>query len=299
MEVKEPSFNSNAHSAENTSIDSRLLNYHELPSWYQENEFILSGYRQPSGSLVTCLRSWAYLHNESVNIFSHLLPAVAALCLIFAADFLLLHTYPKANATTRALLMFYLMCVAVCFGLSAFYHTMINHSAKGHDIAIKLDYCGILLLIYADFITGEYVCFYCAPLLRDIYWSVITVSTALTAFFFIHPRFQSKQYRTLRLSMFTFLGLSAFVPLIHGLLYFGAANFASRSGFYYYLGEAGLLAVAAAVYALRWPESFVPERFDIFGASHQIFHVLTLTTVVIQLLGLHSAYDKIYHDPRC
>lgn len=55
----------------------RLLTFEELPQWYQDNELIRNGYRPVSGSAAASFASWRYVHNETVNIFSHLIPCVA------------------------------------------------------------------------------------------------------------------------------------------------------------------------------------------------------------------------------
>lgn len=48
----------------------RLFSIHFCPSWLQFNKFILTGYRC-NLSTSECLMSLTYLHNESVNIYSH------------------------------------------------------------------------------------------------------------------------------------------------------------------------------------------------------------------------------------
>ena len=43
----------------------RLLEYHDIPSWQQENEFILTGYRPTSGSVRLSLETLLYMNNET------------------------------------------------------------------------------------------------------------------------------------------------------------------------------------------------------------------------------------------
>ena len=49
-----------------------------MPEWFQRefNRWILHGYRPISGSAHASFCSLSYIHNESVNIYSHLIPAV-------------------------------------------------------------------------------------------------------------------------------------------------------------------------------------------------------------------------------
>ena len=48
----------------------RLLSWKCCPPWLQFNPFILEGYRCEL-STYDCVNSLFYLHNESVNVFSH------------------------------------------------------------------------------------------------------------------------------------------------------------------------------------------------------------------------------------
>ncbi|KAI5293646.1 hypothetical protein KEM52_005350, partial [Ascosphaera acerosa] len=57
-----------------------------LPEWYRENSpYIEQGFRPVSNSVWDSLRSWTYLHNESVNIFTHLIPALVYLMALITA----------------------------------------------------------------------------------------------------------------------------------------------------------------------------------------------------------------------
>src|SRR4051812_20901269 len=56
------------------SIENALtVLWDDLPSWQQDNHYIHSGYRPASNSFKRSFASLGYLHNESVNIYSHLM----------------------------------------------------------------------------------------------------------------------------------------------------------------------------------------------------------------------------------
>jgi predicted membrane channel-forming protein YqfA (hemolysin III family) len=44
---------------------------------------------------------------------------------------------------------------------------------------------------------------------------------------------------------------------------------------------------------IRWPERSFPGAFDIWGSSHQIFHVFVLLAAMTHLYGMAKAFD--YH----
>ncbi|KAF2223227.1 mPR-like GPCR protein [Elsinoe ampelina] len=277
----------------------RLVKFEDIPPWYQENEFIQAGYRPVSGSIKECFQSWTYIHNETFNIFSHLVPAALTVSSLFGADRLFLTFYPQANLKDRAVLTFYLLCVSTCFGLSALYHTMMNHSARYSHTWGNVDYCGIMVLIFGDFITGEYVGFYCEPHLQNLYWTLITSFTAMTAYIVLNPKYQSPAHRLLRLFSFTSLGLSAFAPIVHALILFDAQELALRSGLNYYYAEGAIVLMAVIIYACRYPEKASPGSFDTWGASHGIFHVLVVVATMVHFRGVWTAYEVNYNSSRC
>ncbi|PSK42317.1 tRNA N6-adenosine threonylcarbamoyltransferase, mitochondrial [Elsinoe australis] len=156
-----------------------------------------------------------------------------------------------------------------------------------------------MALIFGDFITGEYVGFYCEPHLQTTYWILISIFTGLTAYIVLNPKYQTPAHRLLRLFSFTSLGLSAFAPIVHALNLFDANELARRSGLNYYFLEGAIVFIAVLVYAYRLPEKALPGAFDIWGASHQIFHVLTLVATIVHFKGIWTAYNSNYYSTRC
>jgi adiponectin receptor len=151
-----------------------LLSFDELPSWYQDNEFILHGYRPVSGSAVVSFHSWSYIHNESVNIFSHLIPAIVFLLGGWYFKECLASKYPNITGSDVFVFTFFLLTAVICLGLSATYHTLVNHSSKVEQLWLRLDLVGIVILTLGDFVSGIYMAFWCEPLQRKIYWSMVS-----------------------------------------------------------------------------------------------------------------------------
>src|SRR5699024_10338043 len=63
---------------EKPTVFKRLLHWDDLPHWQRDNHHIHTGYRPASFSYLVSFQSLTYLHNETVNIYSHLLPAMLA-----------------------------------------------------------------------------------------------------------------------------------------------------------------------------------------------------------------------------
>lgn len=151
-----------------------LLTFDQLPKWHQDNEFILHGYRPISGSARISFRSWSYIHNESVNIYSHLIPAVVFLLGEWFILQYLTSKYPNITSVDYFIFSFFLLTAVVCLGLSTTYHTLMNHSSDVEQLWLRFDLVGIVVLTLGDFISGIYMVFWCEPLERKIYWSMVS-----------------------------------------------------------------------------------------------------------------------------
>ncbi|CAG8632524.1 17034_t:CDS:2 [Gigaspora rosea] len=141
--------------------NSLLCNFRDLPLWLQDNCDILKGYRRPTFSYLKCAESLFYVHNESVNIWSHLVGAIAFIFLGFITyDYVLSH-HPSIIWWDVAVFYIFLMGAMICLGLSSTFHTFCCHSEKVCAQWGRCDYVGIVTLIvtpeYRWFRTGLFV----------------------------------------------------------------------------------------------------------------------------------------------
>ena len=153
--------------------DALTVLWADLPAWQQDNHYIHSGYRPASNSFQKSFASLGYLHNESVNIYSHLLGAI-----VFTVSGSLLYTLVKprySSAETSDILAFgsFFLGAALCLGMSATYHAISNHSPQVAKFGNKLDYVGIVCLITGSFIPSIFYGFYCEPELQKTYWTMV------------------------------------------------------------------------------------------------------------------------------
>lgn len=157
---------------------STLLSYDEMPEWYQDNEFILHKYRPISNSTYECFSSWLSWHNETVNIHSHLIPAIMFLAAEGFISTYLQSKYPGMTVFDHLIFAAFLLSAVICLGLSATYHTMSNHSCKLSSIWLQFDFVGIIVLTLGDFVSGIYMAFYCEPTLQQAYWASVRMNGA-------------------------------------------------------------------------------------------------------------------------
>ena len=160
-------------------IESALtVAWHQIQDWQQDNHYITSGYRPASNSYAKSAASIGYLHNESVNIWTHLLGAIAA---VFSASGIFFAVKPRFDQATpqdvSVFACFFLGAVA-CLGMSATFHTISNHSAAVQKFGNRLDYIGIIFLIWGSFIPSIFYGFAAEPKLIRVYWSMVGCSPA-------------------------------------------------------------------------------------------------------------------------
>lgn len=150
-----------------------LLTYEELPEWYKDNEHIRDGYRPVSGSAVTSFRSLLYIHNETINIYSHLIPALAFIVAEGAVLRYLNATYRDVKIQDGLVFSFFVLTAIACLSLSACYHTLTNHSLAVDSLWLRMDFVGIVALTVGDFVSGIYMVFWCEPIQRAAYWIMV------------------------------------------------------------------------------------------------------------------------------
>lgn len=158
-----------------TKIEEALLQiWDQLEPWRRDNAYILSGYRSTSNSYWRSFKSLAYLHNESVNIWSHLL---GALGFTVAGVFLYSVVAPRYETASEADLLAWSCFFAgafLCLGMSAMYHAISNHSPDVARFGNKLDYSGIVFLIVGSYVPAIYYGFCCSPKLLTVYLAQVS-----------------------------------------------------------------------------------------------------------------------------
>ncbi|POR37724.1 ADIPOR-like receptor IZH2 [Tolypocladium paradoxum] len=270
-----------------------LLLWDDLPAWRRDNAFIRCGYRQIRASYGHALRSLFYLHNESVNIWSHL---VGALVAVAASLYLYCVIHPRyASAAAPDVLVFscFFGGAVLCLGMSATYHALVDHSEEVARWGNKLDYTGIVALIAGSYVPALYYGFFCRPTLLVAYLGLVCLLGLGCAAVSWIDRFRTPRWRPYRAAMFIGLGLSGVIPVIHGVTIYGYQGLQDRMSISWVIAHGAMYIFGAVLYAVRWPERSFPGAFDIWGSSHQIFHMFVLLAAATHFYGMAKAFD--YH----
>ncbi|OAA65076.1 hemolysin-III family protein [Akanthomyces lecanii RCEF 1005] len=114
----------------------------------------------------------------------------------------------------------------------------------------------------------------------------------------VHPKLQSQKYRSKRTLAFVATGMSDAAPFIHGLAMFGLDLMNRKAFTYTMIAKVGCLLSGTALYAIRFPEGWWPERFDMCS-SHSFMHILVVCAAVIQIIGYLDAFDYAYSHMMC
>ncbi|CAJ1415940.1 unnamed protein product [Effrenium voratum] len=215
-----------------------LLDYADVPT-RQKVPFILWGYRPPPQGLCELLRTVFGIHNETGNMWSHLLG------LLYCA-WVSLDLVSKDQAAALWLLLL-VAASAYCFFCSFFYHLCSCTGASLRECTYRLDLTGIVVLITASYFTGIALGYRCYPALRSfylVYAGLVSVALSLPL---MKPLLVKDMTRHLILCV-----AAGLVPAVH----FTCVATDEEIGCVlpYLIQMFGFYGMGAWFYVRRWPE---------------------------------------------
>lgn len=246
-----------------------LLDVENVPP-HQRTPFIMGGYRHSATTAFGVLRTVFTLHNETGNIWTHLVGALYFTWFgwIFATR--LVQEY-GALVYLEALWVFALILATnFCLLSSVVYHLFRCSSSPGVcQCCHKLDHTGIVTLILTSFLAAVAIGFRCFPWLRLfylVYSSGVGFALAIAIF---RPAWVGNLPRHM-----IFCVASGVLPAGH----FVALASPEHRAFVvpYVISMFGNYGLGALVLVKGWPERRWPGRFDIIGHSHQFWHLFVL-----------------------
>lgn len=253
----------------------RRLTYRSLPDWLRNNDCLRGSHRAQLPSFRHSLRSMFALHTETVNIWSHLV-SLAFYLTICVMTFGLkydpiasveIHKLPWQDQVV--IFLFFLGAFAA-FSCSFLYHLLCAHSEEVCNYFAKLDYFGIILLVVTQSIGLYHFGFYFSLGTKSVYTSVYIIIVCLSFVMILSERFNTPALLALRVGVFFSLCLWNIIPVIHLCLLNGLWTvFVS----WHILSIAIVPACGTVIYMTRFPESVAPGRFDVWGSSHQLWHI--------------------------
>uniref|UniRef100_A0A3Q1IJR7 Uncharacterized protein n=1 Tax=Anabas testudineus TaxID=64144 RepID=A0A3Q1IJR7_ANATE len=252
----------------------------DVPSLHRQ-QFIPSGYRPVGLSWRCCVLSLFQIHNETLNVWSHLL---AAVCQGISVDF------------SSLPLVLYVFSAVTYLSCSAAAHLLQSHSEQAHYSLFFLNYMGVGIYQYgcalALYVYKHSSCQFLQiflPAAAVLAW--FSCATCCFAKFYLCRLYplHRQLFQVVPLAVTYLLVIS---PVVHRLIMYSWTT--TTLSFMKLYGEFHLIVVlfllSAFFFSCPIPEYFFPGRYDIFGHSHQLFHILLSFCMLTQQEALFQDF---------
>ena len=156
---------------------ARTVTLQEISEWQIGNKYILSGYRLEKADYLEIFTSLTFLHNETCNVYTHLVGAL--LLPLFATAFLRFLGEPQfltVSSVDYAMFGIYFWCAEICLVLSTLYHLMQPHSRRVEQFWHGMDLLGIVIVTVGTFSSGIYYVFFCEASLQRLHWAIVCLT---------------------------------------------------------------------------------------------------------------------------
>ncbi|KAF7782204.1 hypothetical protein Agabi119p4_1580 [Agaricus bisporus var. burnettii] len=258
--------------AVNNSLEgTRLITYDDLPQPWKNNPYVKQGYRFiPLERWSLIIKSIIELHNETLNIHTHLIPFV-----LYSITLLSTIWNPTRFEPAEVFFMSFACSMETC---------------------ARIDYVGIGWLISASVATVANYGYQCHPQVGHAFIGICLAMGVLGNILPFMEWFNQYEYRYHRMAFFLALAFSGLAPLagiaiLHSheeMMAFAAPLFPSFAS--YLLGF--------AFYATRWPESHLPPKVQHYldhygGGSHAIWHCFIVLAITQHQQGMQFMRNGI------
>jgi adiponectin receptor len=231
---------------------------HEIPIW-TKNRYIVSGYRKSNSNKLGCIISIFKIHNETINIWTHFIGL-----LYFLYNLIL-----NVNENT-ALVLYEIVCV-ICFGISTIYHTYMPYSQQNYMLLLKMDLISIILNIVTSNILIYHYWFWCYDDIKNIY-NFISLLYLGVGFVILLNVDIIKRYNYI-LAYYSLYNFGIVISYYHiNIISNGNINEIIK---YNFIKSLQYFGIGFIIYTTKMPERIVLQYFDIYGSSHQLWHIFS------------------------
>lgn len=254
------------------------LHYYQLPLSWRENRYIIYGYRFTLLHRDMCRSMLCFNHNESGNIWTHLLGALSIL-------YLGIWHYPttatfSGNTLAGNLIMYLFLAAALgCFVFSVFWHTYSGFAQLSVRSRFAcVDYTGITFLITCSVISVEYCALANNPKLLIFYVGLSLLSGVGLLVFNWSAYFDRPECRPVRIGFFVSLALLGSTTFLCKGYYEGVklalyfyTPMAYNSLMWYWIG----VIIYGGLIPERWRYDVIINEDDTCKHSHTSTDILT------------------------
>uniref|UniRef100_A0A3B4XQQ9 Progestin and adipoQ receptor family member 8 n=1 Tax=Seriola lalandi dorsalis TaxID=1841481 RepID=A0A3B4XQQ9_SERLL len=254
----------------------------DVPPLFRER-FILGGYRPVGLSWRSYVLSLFQIHNETLNVWSHLL---AAGILGFRLQ------GPEGQGFSLDVsslpLVLYVFSAVTYLSCSAVAHLLQSHSEHAHYSLFFLDYVGVAVYQYGCALA---LCLYSSDIFLPAAALLAWFSCATCCYAKLHFRRPYPLHR--KLCQVVPMGVAYLLdisPVAHRLVTYSVL--CSRPQMF---PSVVLFLLSAFFFSCPVPERFAPGRYDIVGHGHQLFHILLSLCTLVQQEALFR--DFLWRRP--
>lgn len=256
---------------------------------------ILSGYRVP-------YRSWRYyfysafqLHNETLNVWTHLL----GVCVILYQMRSYFQELDINTDSVLSTLLSFSITGIFSLAISALCHLLHGRSPYVHFIAFMIDYIGASVYGFGVGVASIYgfsdASFYrqwesiYIPSLAMLCFLNFLTFCAVKLLFGDNPHNMNRKYM-LMVSLVAQLAMCV-APVCHRYINCLYDDTCSMSSLNHLTIIIIIFVLDMLAFSLHQPEKTWPGKFDLVGNGHQIFHILVVLNHVLRLNAIHSDYN--------
>ncbi|XP_038053277.1 membrane progestin receptor gamma-like [Patiria miniata] len=264
----------------------KLLRFNHVPTDFRE-PFITSGYRSCRSSVSTCILSAFSLNNETINFWTHFIPFAYFTWLFtqwlwyelrFDVD---PFTYP---------LQAYLVSVSLYTFASSSAHLFNCMSERSRHVFFFLDYGGLSIYSLACSIMYSWYVFpksFINTYYHSVYVPCCVFNALVCTFLACLSRLVAglKLQKIFRIVSFMLPYVFCSVPLLYRCVVSEEDDYHHPSATQFHSYQFVFCFIAIVFYGSHFPEVLAPGKFDIFGHSHQVFHVFSSVATYCQLQG--------------
>lgn len=257
----------------------------EVPEYVRRsNPYLCTHHRLHHNKLSDAIGSLFTLHNETLNIWLHIIPIGLFLHLIYSV-------YNDPNKASQDHIMFacYLGSCCVLFACSSLYHLFYCVSQQVHDWTLALDFLGIIFVIGSSFLIALHYGFYCVPHTRQVY---TTITLFINGCLIVTPFLRIPLYTRKLLYVATVSW--AILPIGHLLILYSHHPLLKHVAVI-----VALYFGAFVIYNAKFPERFFPRSFDLVGASHQIWHAMLDVAFIYFYFAMESVHYEVSYGRAC
>jgi predicted membrane channel-forming protein YqfA (hemolysin III family) len=267
------------------------LKFYQVPSLMVE-PYILNGFRSIHQPWSYYWKSLFHKHNESINVWSHLMGILyIGYLLIYYNN--RLNFFENAHSWPFAVSLFTAMIMFIC---SAFAHLLHSKSESIHMTCFLVDFIGVSL---HGFGSGFLHIYYSAPQwfyekIESQYLIILLLGAILACFFncFAQYNYHRPYPPIKRICQFFPCGVLWIYGVTPLCIRLYASNFVLTPALICHLLQMILFLIGAALFGFDLPQRIWPGELDFIGQGHHLFHICIYLTTICQMHGVYWDYEE-------